>query len=81
LVFQDQVLNLEDLTSQLLGVDPQALFGAVQLGLELRIKNRIGASVFVESLPSMNTAPSIGRYVDLGPLQIHSLGVEVSFCF
>jgi len=81
LVFQDQVLNLEDVTSQLLGVDPQALFGAVQLGLELRIKNRIGASVFVESLPSMNNAPSIGRYVDLGPLQLHSLGVEVSFCF
>jgi hypothetical protein len=81
LVFQDQVLNLEDVTSQLLGVDPQALFGAVQLGLELRIKNRIGASVFVESLPSMNTAPSIGRYVDLGPIQLHSLGVEVSFCF
>jgi len=81
LVFQDQVLDLRDVTSQLLGVDPQALFGAVQLGLELRIKNRMGASVFVESLPSMNNAPSIGRYVDLGPLQLHSLGVEVSFCF
>jgi hypothetical protein len=81
LVFQDQVLDLQDVTSQLLGIDPQALFGAVQLGLELRIKNRMGASVFVESLPSMNTAPSIGRYVDLGPLQLHSLGVEVSFCF
>jgi hypothetical protein len=81
LVFQDQVLDLEDVATQALGLEPQALFGAVQLGLELRLKNRIGASVFVESLPSMNNAPSLGRYVDLGLIQLHSLGVEVSFCF
>jgi hypothetical protein len=80
-VFKDEVPNLEDLATQVLGVEPHALFGAVQLGLELRMKNRIGASVFVESLPSMNNAPSLGRYVDLGPIQIHSLGMEVSFCF
>ncbi|QRK05718.1 hypothetical protein JQX13_37060 [Archangium violaceum] len=81
LVFKDRVPNLEDLATELLKGQPHALFGTLQLGLELRVKNRIGASVFVESLPSMNNAPSIGRYVNLGPIQVHALGVEVSFCF
>ncbi|MBN1205371.1 MAG: hypothetical protein JXB05_10650 [Myxococcaceae bacterium] len=81
LAFQDQIPDLDDLLGLLAGREPDATFGAFQLGLELRIKNRIGAGVFLESLPAMGDAPAIGDYLDLGLIQFHSLGVEVSFCF
>lgn len=81
LVFQDKIPDLNSILTQLTGRVPEATFGAFQLGLELRLKNRIGAGVFLESLPSMNNAPAIGNYLDLGLIKFHSLGVEVSFCF
>ena len=45
------------------------------------MKNRIGVGVFLESLPALNDAPTVGDYLDLGLIEFHSLGVEVSFCF
>ncbi|MDY7226588.1 hypothetical protein [Hyalangium rubrum] len=81
LVFQEEVPDLNDLLGQLTGLEPDATFGAFQLGLELRLKNRIGAGIFLETLPSMGNAPAIGDYLDLGLIQFHSLGVEVSVCF
>jgi hypothetical protein len=81
LIFQDKVPDLNALLQQLTGREPEATFGAFQLGLEFRLKNRLGAGVFLESLPSMNNAPAIGDYLDLGLIRFHSLGVEVSVCF
>jgi hypothetical protein len=81
LVFKDTIPDLDDLLGQLTGDAPDATFGAFQLGLELRLKNRIGVGFFLESLPTMGDAPAIGDYVDLGLIQFHSLGVEVSVCF
>jgi hypothetical protein len=79
-VFQDEVPDLNDLLSQLTGGGLSSTFGALQLGLELRLKNRIGAGVFLESMPLMD-APAIGDYLDLGVITFRSLGVEVSVCF
>jgi hypothetical protein len=79
-VFQDEVPDLNDLLSQLTGGGLSSTFGAFQLGLELRLKNRIGAGIFLESLPLMD-APAIGSYLDLGIIEFRSLGVEVSVCF
>lgn len=81
LVFQDEVPDLDDLLALLTGGGPDATFGALQLGLDLRVKNRIGVGVYLESLPALNDAPAIGDYLDLGILRFHSLGVEVTFCF
>jgi len=81
LIFKDTIPDLDDLLGQLTGDEPDATFGAFQLGLELRLKNRIGAGVFLESMPALNDAPAIGNYLDLGLIQFHSLGVEVSVCF
>ncbi len=81
IAFQDKIPDLDDLLGVLAGLDPDATFGAFQLGLELRLKNRIGAGIFLESLPAMGDAPAIGDYLDLGLIQFHSLGVEVSVCF
>ncbi len=79
-VFQDEVPDLNDLLSQLTGGGLSSTFGALQLGLELRLKNRIGAGVFLESMPLMD-APAIGDFLDLGVITFRSLGVEVSVCF
>jgi hypothetical protein len=56
-------------------------FGAWKLGLELRVKNRIGASVFLETIPGLNSAPNLGDYLDVGVAKFQTLGAEVTFCF
>jgi len=83
-VFQNQVLNMEDLLANIpqLAVEPHATFAAFPIGLELRIGNRIGASVFLESAPALNDAPSVGTYLNLlDILRFHTMGAEVTFCF
>ena len=83
-VFQNQVLNLEDVLTNIpeLLVEPHATFAAFPIGLELRVGNRIGASVFLESAPALNDAPSVGTYLNLlDLLKFHTLGAEVTFCF
>jgi hypothetical protein len=81
LLFRDEIPTVDTLISQALGNQPSTTFGALQLGLELRVKNRIGVSAFLESLPTMGNAPAIGAYVSPGIVTFRSLGVEVSFCF
>ncbi len=61
--------------------EPSYTYGTVQLGVELRVKNRIGFILFVESAPGINDSETIGKFLDLGPLSIHTIGVEVAFCF
>ncbi|MFY0570267.1 hypothetical protein ACN28E_41485 [Archangium lansingense] len=83
-VFQNEVLNLEDVLTNIpeLLVEPHATFAAFPIGLELRVGNRIGASVFLESAPALNDAPSVGTYLNLlDLLKFHTLGAEVTFCF
>ena len=81
LLFRDEIPNVETLIAQARGTDPSTTFGSFQIGLELRVKNRIGVAAFLESLPTMGNAPAIGAYPGPGIVTFHSLGVEVSFCF
>jgi hypothetical protein len=83
-VFQNKVLNLEDVLANIpqLAIDPHATFAAFPIGLELRIGNRIGVSVFLESAPALDNAPSIGNHLNLlDILKFHTMGAEVTFCF
>lgn len=53
-----------------------------QVGLEVRVNNRIGASVFAESNPSLDGAQNVGNWTPaLGFIRMHSIGGEVSFTF
>lgn len=82
MVFQSETPTVQDLLVAALNVSkPQATFAAFQLGLELRVNNRIGAGAYLESTPGLNDAPLVGRYLDFGLVQFHSFGAEVSFCF
>lgn len=81
-IFKDDIPTIQDLTDAIRGItEPTFIYGAFQLGLELRVKNRVGVTVFLESAPAMNDAQAIGKYLDLAVIQFHTLGVEVSFCF
>lgn len=79
-VFQDSIPNLDNLAEAARGLDPHALFGTLQVGLELRVKNRLGVGVFFESLPGLDGSPTIGNYFQVA-LKFQALGVEVLFCF
>jgi hypothetical protein len=79
--FRDQLVDFNALLNQARSAEPQVFFGAFQLGLELRLKNRIGLSAYLESLPALDRAVNVGSYIDLGLIKFHSFGVEVLFCF
>ena len=78
--FQETVPTIDEILSNNKN-DPHTLFGIIQLGLEVRVKNRIGMGVYLESAPALNLAPAVGRYLDLGLIAFHTIGVEVTFCF
>jgi hypothetical protein len=80
LLFQDSLPTVEELYAQQDQSKAHEAFGAFQLGLELRVKNRVGIGAFLETMPTLDSK-SIGNYVDLGLFTFRSFGAEVSFCF
>ena len=81
LLFRDGAPTVADIEAALTNGQPQSTFAAFQIGLEVRIKNRLGAAVFTEASPALNNARAIGNYLDLGVVRFQSLGAEVSVCF
>lgn len=60
---------------------PNVIYGTFHAGLLLRLKNRLGVSMYIESAPALDNASSAGNYVDLGFMKWHTFGFEVQFCF
>ncbi|MDP2345289.1 MAG: hypothetical protein Q8O67_30375 [Deltaproteobacteria bacterium] len=82
LVLRDVVPNLADVIQAATGVSsPQTTYPSVIAGLDLRIGNRLTAGVFAEWTPTLNTSPSVGRWLDFGIAQVHAIGGEVALCF
>ncbi len=81
LLLRDDVPTIADVVGAATGVVSQSTtYPAITAGVDLRIGNRLGASFFAQTTPTLAGAPSIGRYLDVG-LQIHSIGGEVTLCF
>jgi len=59
----------------------RASFGALHAGLELRLGNRIGVSVFLENMPAYAGEDLLGVFLENDILEFHSFGAEVTFCF
>lgn len=78
--FREDVATVEEIIAAAEGDDPRQAFGALQIGLEMRVKNRIATGIFLEALPTKNDAPALGAYVDLG-IRFQTAGAEVTFCF
>lgn len=69
------IQNAED------SLDVRASFGSLHLGLDLRVGNRIGMSVFLENMPAYNDSDTIGTFLGDDGFEFHSFGTEVSFWF
>jgi hypothetical protein len=82
LLFSQNVVDTSAILAAQNGTRPQTTFVAWQIGLELRIKNRIGASVFMESIPGLQNTPNLGNYFDpFGIVAFQTLGGEIDFWF
>ncbi len=84
LLFSDDDVSIDELTRIITNnpnQTPSRTFGAFQIGLELRVKNRIGVGVYLETIPALASDRNIGNYLNLGLLRFQTFGAEVSFCF
>lgn len=79
-MFRENAPTPEELIALDEGDDPHQAFGAFQVGLEVRVKNRIATGIFLESIPGKTDAPALGTYLDVG-VKFQSAGAEVTFCF
>ncbi len=79
--FSKDVLNADQLLAAVLLEGPRTSFGTLQVGVDLRIGNRIGTSLFLESLPDLQNSPNLGSYIGVLGLRFQSFGTEVTFWF
>jgi hypothetical protein len=79
--FQNEPISADDILQAQNGDNPRSIFGTFQVGLELRVGNRIGLSSYLEHMPSLRTSPNLGSYVRVLGVSYQSLGTEVTFWF
>ncbi len=76
----DNALNADALIAALEGETPRSRFGGLHLGLDLRVGERMGYSVFLETMPALRNNNNFGAYAQFG-LPFQCLGIEVGFWF
>jgi hypothetical protein len=83
LAFRASSPTLKEIADSVLpGREPNATIGTGQVGLEVRVKNRLGAGFYIEAAPFLDTSPNIGNFINLfGLIRFHSYGFEVNFWF
>jgi hypothetical protein len=79
--FQEEPVSADAVLAFAEGEGPRTSFGALQLGVDLRLGNRIGLSSFLETMPDLANSRNMGSYVRIGTLGFQSLGTEVTFWF
>jgi hypothetical protein len=79
--FRDDVLTADEIITDLELEGPRTAFGALHLGLDVRMGNRIGLSTFLETMPDLAESENIGAYVRIAGLGFQGFGTEVTFCF
>lgn len=81
LTLQPNQPNLSVVQQLLNSSTPLFFYPSFQVGLDLRVGNRMGIALMGETTPTLGDVTSIGRYIDFGLLQVHALSAEVSICF
>lgn len=79
--FRNRALTADELLADTAGDDPRATFSTIQMGLDLRLGDRMGVGAFVETIPSLRNSPNMGNYIFVLGLPWQTLGTEVSVCF
>ncbi len=84
LIFRNSIPTIDQIINFNQRLEPRETLGITTVGLELRVKNRIGLIVSLEGLPGITGTDTIGEYINifnLGILRFQSFNLEVSFCF
>ena len=80
--FQDEIVNTDDIITGLEeDLEPRTSFGALHVGLDLRLGNRIGFSTFLETMPSLRRSRNMGDYLFVAGVGFQTLGTEVTLWF
>ena len=79
--FREETLTADELLTDSELAAPRNTFGALQGGFDVRIGNRVGLGMFLESLPVLRNSNNIGQYAAIGTLRFQTFGTEVTFCF
>lgn len=79
--FSNERLTADQLLAAANGDDPSASFAALHFGLDLRLGNRVGMSVFLETLPGFAESRNFGSYLNVAGVDFQAFGGEVTFCF
>jgi hypothetical protein len=79
--FKKRIPSLDQVIAEAEGDGPRSSFGTLQVGLDLRVGNRIGLSTFLETAPDLADSQNMGDYVRIGSVGFQSLGTEVTFWF
>ncbi|MEL6347258.1 MAG: hypothetical protein AAFV53_29350 [Myxococcota bacterium] len=79
--FRERRLTADEIITDQDQDDPRNTFGALHAGVDLRINNRIGMAVFLETLPALRDSPNLGEFITIGNFDFQTFGAEVTFCF
>jgi len=79
--FRTEKINADEILMDSVGDGPRTTFGAIQLGLDLRLGNRIGLAVFLETMPNLSDSRNLGDYIAVGTIGFQAIGTEVGVCF
>lgn len=80
--FQVDPPNIDELLLAALQAETtRYTFGTIEVGLDLRLGNRLGFSVFLETEPGLRRSQNLGQYVRILGADWDSLGTEMSVWF
>jgi hypothetical protein len=79
--FRNEIVTTDELLTASEGKAPRYTLGMMQVGLQLRLGNRVGLGAYLETLPFTRNSNNIGRHVRVLGVSFQSLGTEVSLWF
>jgi hypothetical protein len=79
--FREEELTTDELLLDTAGENSRTAFGALHIGADLRMGNRMGLAAFIETLPSLRNSPNLGDYITPAGIGFQSFGTEVTLWF
>ena len=79
--FQETPITADDVLTAADGDSFRTSFGALHIGADLRLGNRMGFSMFLETVPAYAGSSNLGEFVYFATISFQTIGTEVTFWF